>query len=267
GLFLCGGAILARIYPLFSSSKGNATFVGTPSAGVLIDAGVTYKRLNEGLLRCGLTVDAVKAVFVTHEHSDHVKGISVLTKAKKIPVYAQKITLENLISQGIIHSEGFEIRGVVEICGMKISAFETPHDTEQSCGYQIITLDNRKCAVCTDLGHVTATVDENLCGCDLVLLEANYDEKMLRNGCYPEYLKSRISSQNGHLSNNDCANYVKKLIEKGTTRVILGHLSQENNSPKAAENAVFLKLSQYVRNIDYILQVAPVETSGECVAF
>ena len=114
---------------------------------------------------------------------------------------------------------------------------------------------------------MTETVDENICGCDLVLLESNYDPEMLRNGPYPYYLKERILSDNGHLSNSCCAVQAEKLLKNGTTRLILGHLSQENNTPQTAEITVLQRLSEFKRNVDYILQVAPVETKGEVVVF
>lgn len=256
---------MARIYPLFSSSKGNATFIGSQTSGILIDVGVSCKRLLEGLEVCGIGADAVKAVFITHEHSDHVSGLSVFTKKYNIPVFAQWKTLENLIRSNKISSnvkvEEITEQGL-EINGMYIKCFPTPHDTEQSCGYRIHTSDDKKITVCTDLGTVTPVVETNLKGSDLVLLESNYDEQMLRTGSYPYYLKSRISSKNGHLANNDCAGMVRKLLETGTTRVILGHLSQENNTPTVAENTVLKELSGLTRNKDYILSVAPVATSG-----
>ncbi|MGN0613283.1 MAG: MBL fold metallo-hydrolase, partial [Porcipelethomonas sp.] len=142
-----------------------------------------------------------------------------------------------------------------------------PHDTVRSCGYRIKTSDGRACAVCTDLGHVTETVRENITGCDLVLLESNYDEKLLRNGPYPYYLKERIRSDHGHLSNVDCAQQAAELIRTGTTQLILGHLSQENNTPYKADQTVEEGLSEFVRNRDYILEVAPVETTGKMVVF
>jgi len=150
---------------------------------------------------------------------------------------------------------------------MKITPFVTPHDTTQSCGYKIETSDSKKIAVCTDLGEVTPAVSESLSGCDCVLLESNYDEKMLKTSSYPFYLKERISSRKGHLANGDCAKQVRRLVESGTTRVILGHLSQENNTPQKAEKAVLNELSGFKRNIDYILSVAPVCTTGMCCIF
>lgn len=261
---------MARIYPLFSSSKGNATFVGNASSGILIDVGVSCKKLIEGLAVNGLSVDAVKAVFITHEHSDHIQGLSVFTKKTKVPVFAQKETLTFLDNNNYIDKDSnlYIMDGqTVDICSMQVSCFDTPHDTERSCGYSVITEDKRKMCVCTDLGTVTDTVDKNLLGSDLVLLESNYDEKMLNEGKYPYYLKKRISSDHGHLSNSDSSKQVRRLIENGTTRIILGHLSQENNTPSVAENSALKALQGFERDKDYILNIAPVATRGMVITF
>lgn len=258
---------MARIYPLFSSSRGNATYIGTQKEGILIDAGVSCKRLFEAFDRCGLEVSAVKAIFITHEHSDHVGGLSVFTKRTGIPVYARGRTLQYLLDGGFINSRYDEINSSIEAAGMEITPFDTPHDAMQSCGYRIITSDGKTCAVCTDLGHVAPEVERNLNGCELVMLESNYDEKMLKCGSYPEYLKKRIRSKHGHLSNSDCAAQLKKLVEIGTTRIILAHLSQENNTPQIAAAAAVSGLNGFARDKDYLLEVAPVETVGKCVVF
>lgn len=256
---------MARVYPLFSSSKGNATFIGSPSSGILIDAGVSCKRLSEGLEICGINADAVKAIFITHEHSDHVSGLNIFTRKFNIPVYAQEKTLNSLINLNKISpctkTEVITSAGI-EVANMYIKCFSTPHDTEESCGYRINTSDDRVITVCTDLGNITPEVEKNLFGSDLVLLESNYDEQMLKNGRYPYYLKKRILSDRGHLANHVCAGMVKRLLQSGTTRVILGHLSQENNTPSVAENTVLRELNDFCRNKDYILSVAPVATSG-----
>lgn len=258
---------MARIYPLFSSSKGNATYIGNSTSGILVDAGVTYKRLAEGLQNSGLSIDCVKAVFVTHEHSDHIKGLAVLTKCRKVPVYATKGTLTYLMNKQLINSECFEITDKTDVCDMEISNFRTSHDAAESCGYRITSADGKTCCVCTDLGHLPQSVFENLCGSDAVLLESNYDEAMLSQGSYPYYLKARIASDIGHLSNTECSVNIKKLIENGTTRFILGHLSQENNIPHLAEERVLSELSGYKRNRDFLLDVAPVQTNGKCMIF
>ncbi|MBP1560721.1 MAG: MBL fold metallo-hydrolase [Oscillospiraceae bacterium] len=253
---------MARIYPLFSSSKGNSTFIGSKNGGILIDDGVSFSRLKNAMELNGLTVDAIKAVFITHEHSDHTKGLAVLTKKVKAPVFAQSLTLDYLCGSGMINGEYEEIKNGAEVCGMTVECFNTPHDTRESCGYKITFSDGKTAAVCTDLGHVTDEVENMLLGTDCVLLEANYDVEMLRNGIYPYYLKTRIFSKNGHLSNPDSGEFAARLVKSGTTRIILGHLSQENNTPEIADQTVSSCLSEFVRNKDYILSVAPVETRG-----
>lgn len=261
---------MARIYPLFSSSKGNSTFIGNEKGGILIDCGVSCKRLTAALELNRIPIEAVKAIFITHEHSDHVSGLRQFTNKTGCPVYGQKRTLQRLMDADKISPSSH----VVDITNISVSAadlevrcFNTPHDTIQSCGYRIHTDDDKYCAVCTDLGHVTPEVDEALTGCRLVLLESNYDENMLRTGGYPLYLKERILSQNGHLSNDDCAVQVGKLIERGTTHFILGHLSQDNNRPLIADRTVQNSLPQFSRGRDYLLGVAPVETKGGAVIF
>ena len=260
---------MARLYSLFSSSKGNATYIGTPQGGVLIDAGVSYRRLAQAMERCGLAMSAIQGVFITHDHSDHVRGLKVLSEQLRVPIYGQGKTLRNLIDHDAVSASAIlqEMNQTITLADLALTAFVTPHDTVQSCGYRVQMSDGRICAVCTDLGHVTKTVEEALTGCDLVLLEANYDEQMLRTGRYPPYVKKRILSNVGHLSNTDCAQQVRKLIESGTTRLILGHLSQENNRPALAEAAVANALSGLCRGRDYLLEVAKVETSGEMTVF
>lgn len=261
---------MARIYPLFSSSKGNSTFIGTEKGGILIDCGVSCKRLMAALELNRIPSEAVRAIFITHEHSDHVSGLRLFTNKTGCPVYGQKRTLQRLADAGRIApgSPVIDMTNVtIAAAGMEVSCFNTPHDTIQSCGYRIHTDDDKYCAVCTDLGHITDEVDKALTGCRLVLLESNYDENMLRTGGYPLYLKQRILSQNGHLSNDDCAAQVGRLIESGTTHFLLGHLSQDNNRPNIADSTVQNSLSQFVRGKDYLLGVAPVETKGGAVIF
>ncbi len=260
---------MARIYPLFSSSKGNSTFIGSHKGGILIDAGVSFKRLSQAFIKCDMTISAIKGIFITHSHSDHVSGLKMLTKKTGAPVFGQRETLEELIEKELISpdSEVYELDGPAVAADMEINCFDTPHDTVRSCGYRIKTADGRMCAVCTDLGHVTETVNENISGCGLVLLESNYDEKMLREGPYPDYLKKRIRSDHGHLSNVCSAEQAARLIQSGTTHIILGHLSQENNKPYIADKTVEKGLAGFVRNKDYILEVAPVETSGKMAVF
>ncbi len=253
---------MARIYPLFSSSKGNSIYIGTKNEGILIDDGVSFGRLKHALEINGLSTDIIKAVFITHEHSDHIKGLAVLTKKIKAPVFARGLTLEYLNGIGTVNGGCHEFKSGEEVCGMRVECFDTPHDARSSCGYKVTFKDGASAAVCTDLGHVTEEIEAALRGTRCVLLEANYDVEMLRSGSYPYYLKARIFGGNGHLSNDDSGRFAARLVESGTEKIILGHLSQENNRPEIAESTVASHLNGFRRNIDYILCAAPPETSG-----
>jgi phosphoribosyl 1,2-cyclic phosphodiesterase len=261
---------MARIYPLFSSSKGNASFIGTPEGGILIDAGVSARRLKGALERCGLSLSAVRGIFITHSHSDHISGLRVLCKQISVPVFAQPLTMRELTEGGCFPEDASlrELDGQ-PVCffDMQITPFDTPHDTVQSCGYRIELPDGRRCAVCTDLGEVTKTVEQMTAGCDLVLLEANYDEQMLRTGPYPPQLQARIASARGHLSNRAAGEAAKKLLASGTSRLVLGHLSEHNNTPRLAETTVEAALANAKRGLDYMLETAKPETEGRMIAF
>lgn len=260
---------MARLYPLFSSSKGNSTFIGNEKGGILIDAGVSFKRLSAALDVNNIPLTAIQGVFITHGHSDHIGGLKMLTAQTGCSVYGQKKTLRQLVDSDKISPNAYivEVSDKITVCGMEISCFNTPHDTIQSCGYKIHTPDDKYCAVCTDLGHITEEVDNALTGCKMILLESNYDENMLRTGNYPFHLKERILSSNGHLSNPDCAVQIGKLIKRGTTHFLLGHLSQDNNRPQIADKTTTDYLSEFTRGKDYLLGIAPVETKGGAVIF
>ena len=260
---------MARIAPLFSGSSGNCYYIGSSQRGILVDAGRSAKQIMEALGRCEIPLKNVEAIFVTHEHSDHISGLKNFTKKTGIPVYAQSMTMDTLFDGGYINSHSYDMSGEVCIGNMAVSCFETSHDTPQSCGYRVDFSDGKSCCVCTDLGFVSDTVRNAVTGSSAVLLEANYDVNMLRNGPYPVYLKERIRSDHGHLSNDDCGNFGAELIKSGTTRLILGHLSQENNTPATAEYTVESIIAQngLQRNSDYILSCAPVETGGGFISF
>lgn len=251
---------MARFCSLFSSSSGNCTYIGSAGSGVLIDAGVSAKQISLKLNSIGVSEDGIGAVFVTHEHGDHVKGLRVFASKYNIPVYATEGTLKELEKSGVINGKFpvFPIDGGMEINGQLISPFRTSHDAAQSCGYTVTTSDDRKICVATDTGVVTDEMRSALTGCDLVLIESNHDIGMLRNGSYPYLLKRRILSDTGHLSNLACSDFITELVKSGTTRFFLGHLSKENNIPslayKTSQSA--LQCAGAVENRDYILKVA-----------
>ncbi len=261
---------MSRIYPLFSSSSGNSTYIGDENGGILIDAGVSCKRICDALSGAGISPEVIRAVVVTHTHSDHISGLRVLTKKYGMPVYALYTNLEILRKSGKVHDtcELIPVDGTPdEVAGFEVIAFETPHDTPASCGFRVTTPSGRVCAVCTDLGKVTPEIDRELRLCDLVLLESNYDEKMLRYGPYPEDLKKRIASDHGHLSNPDCGRQLVRLMEAGVCRFILGHISQHNNTPETVESSAVEALRDYKRGEDYLLHIAQPDGRGKAVVF
>lgn len=260
---------MARMYPLFSSSKGNCIYFGDAESGIMIDCGVSCKRVCGALADNGLDPAAVKGLFITHTHSDHIKGLTVFLKKHRIPLYAQRKNIEILEEKGCI-PDGCECIAIdgepAEVGGFGVEMFLTQHDTPASCGYRVTYPDGKCAALCTDLGTVTETVWQSICGCDLVLLESNYDPDMLRTGGYPAELKVRIASDHGHLSNVQCGRSLVKLLESGTMHFVLGHLSQENNTPSVAEQSAVTALLPRVARQDYMLYIAPPE-GGRAVVF
>lgn len=252
---------MAKFCPLFSSSGGNSIYIGGGNDSILIDAGMTNKQLEQGLWNIGVDADNIRNIFITHEHSDHIKGIKVFTKKHKARLYmtagtyeALKETdvLDNVEECCIITPDG------VDLGCMHIKSFATSHDAKESCGYTIELSNGRKIAVATDLGIMTDTVFNAIKGSDLVMLESNHDVNMLQCGGYPYMLKRRILGVKGHLSNDACAETLTKLVESGTTRFFLGHLSLENNMPQLAyqTSVSALSLVGAVEGEDYYIRVA-----------
>ncbi len=260
---------MARFCPLFSGSSGNSSYLGSRSAGVLIDAGVSARRLDGRMKLCGIDPLAIGGILVTHEHSDHVSGLRVFAKKYGLPVYGSAGTLR-AIGDSLGGVELIDIGGGAEIAGMEVRPFPTSHDCLQPTGYRIHTGDGRDLCFATDLGYLSEEVKENLLGCDMVVIESNHDVEMLRSGPYPYYLKRRILSDRGHLSNAACAGALPELLKSGVRRFMLAHLSDTNNTPKLAYEASLAALARegYVSDVDFILQVAmPENTDSHTVIF
>lgn len=264
------GRIMAFVLPVCSSSKGNCTYVGDRASGILVDVGCSVRMLSQQLALAGVSPSAIRAIFITHEHSDHIKGLLSALKWLHVPVYASRETLGYLIEKGQIPAGGTarEIRSRTADFGeFGVSCFSTPHDSLHSLGYRIAFANGKAACVCTDIGHMTPDVYSHLRGSDFVLLESNYDEDMLEFGPYPRFLKERILSEHGHLSNADCASTLLALFNDGTTKFTLGHLSEENNRPEVAFAASLAMLAPTgaVLQEDYILTVAKPRGLGEPV--
>ncbi|MDR3552526.1 MAG: MBL fold metallo-hydrolase [Clostridia bacterium] len=254
---------MAFFCSLFSGSSGNCALVGCGGAAVLIDAGASARAINNALTGLDMGIGDIAAVLVTHEHSDHIKGLPTLISRYKLPVYANAGTIRGILGAfGAIDPQyitELETGGSIELAGMSIRSFKTSHDSLESVGYTIATGDGRRIAVATDLGYVTEEVMRSLTGCAVVMLESNHDIGMLKNGSYPYFLKRRILSDRGHLSNDGCAQVLPKLVESGTKHIILAHLSHDNNLPELAEQTAVsaLKTAGHDRGGDYELEAAP----------
>ncbi len=260
---------MARLCPLFSGSSGNSYYIGSRSAGLLIDVGRSARQMDNMLRLCGIDPLAVQGILITHEHTDHVAGLRVFAKKYGLPVFASPGTLSALgsVLDGL---EAHPIETGMELAGMKVWPFATSHDCAQPRGYRVETEDGRTFALATDLGYLSDEVKASLLGADTVVIESNHDKEMLRAGRYPLYLKQRILSDRGHLSNDVCASFLPELYQSGTRRFLLAHLSQENNTPALARETSLAALTRagLTPDVDFLLDTAsPENTQGRVIIF
>lgn len=260
---------MAKFFPMFSGSKGNSTYIGTAETNILVDVGVSAKRILEALQQVQITPDKINAILITHEHSDHIKGLKTLLKKTGALLIASKKTISALKNLDYIDDNTKLViadqTDKITVGDMTIKRFATSHDCEGSSGYTI-SFGNIKTAVCTDTGILTDEIRANLDGCRLVMLESNHDPVMLRLGPYTPELKVRIGSEKGHLANADCADEIKRLYKGGTTHFVLAHLSENNNTEEKASSATRAALMDLgaIQNEDYILYVAK-EQGGKII--
>lgn len=252
---------MAVFCPLYSGSSGNSVYLDGGDSALLIDLGVSCRAAVTALQSLGADFAKLKGILITHEHSDHIKGLSVFLKKYPLPLFGSRAVLDYLqenvqLPENIRLCEAEESGFVVG--DMKVRPFRTSHDSVGSLGYRITLDDGSEVGVATDLGRYTKEVDEGLKGCQVVMLESNYDDGMILASDYPYYLKRRIQSANGHLSNSDCSMALPALANSGTRHFILGHLSQNNNMGLLAQQAAQQALEQagFVQERDFTLQVA-----------
>lgn len=256
-----------KLFSLASSSKGNCTYISDENDAVLIDAGISVSNMLAVLSLAGLNRDKIRAIFVTHEHTDHINGLKSIGKLLKVPVYGSYGTLKSLLKKGAVdyNTKLYEIdKKTAQIGDISVKAFHTPHDCADSLGYSLES-GGKKVSVCTDLGCFPNEGFCELYDSDIILLESNYDKNMLVNGKYPYHLKQRIMSDYGHLSNDDCSDFMEVLIEHNVSRFVLGHLSQNNNLPELALQTVIANLMEKGIKLgrDYTAEVAPVKSHGK----
>ena len=232
---------MTRLCTLVSGSSGNSIFISHNGTNILVDCGVSGRQLQQSLSQINVSSSDIDFILVTHEHTDHAKGVGVMSRRFGIPVVASRGTWNGMRScVGSIAAENmiaFDENSQMDIGGIGVTPFDIPHDAAQPTGYKF-DLGAKKIAVATDIGHITPDVERALKGCETVVLEANYDEDMLEHGPYPYYLKRRIGGKHGHLCNNDAGSMAASLVRNGTHTIILGHLSKENNSEEVAFSTV-----------------------------
>lgn len=223
--------------PLCSGSSGNASYLEAGGVRLLVDAGVTAKRMKQLMDLIDVSPETLNAILVTHEHTDHVSGVGVLSRKYDIPVFAAAECWESMPKQiGEIAPRNirvFEPDQDFYLNQLCVHPFTTPHDAAHAVGYAFVH-GGKKLSIMTDIGHVSNTMLDAVAKSDLILLEANHDVDMLKAGSYPYPLKMRILSSRGHLCNEDAGLVLQKLYGRGVKNAILGHLSQENNTPELA---------------------------------
>lgn len=227
-----------QIHVLASGSTGNATYIEMEDTKLLVDAGISARRIKQSLDKLGAKVEELDGILITHEHRDHVSGLTTLLKKYRLPAYARPDTWQAMYCRAALPAECCRILpDSLDVGKIKVEPFAISHDAADPVGFCLYA-GSSKVSVATDLGFVTPTVKEALSLSDVVVLEANHDVDMLRNGSYPWSLKKRILSNRGHLANTDAGWTLARLTRKAHTHVFLAHLSQENNRPELAENTV-----------------------------
>ena len=243
---------MPKLITLFSGSSGNCHYIRSETTEILIDAGVSARSIEYSLREIGTSIRNINAIFVTHEHSDHVRGLEVISKKFGTPVHMTALSADALIkdpeaalgSTVVKHPPLFS----VTVGDITVSSFITPHDSACCVGYRVeFPLGDciHKIGVATDIGHVESDLIDALYGVDECILESNHDVSMLMTGPYPYMLKRRILSPNGHLSNEDCGKLMNILAQSGTHAFLLAHLSRENNYPPTAELTAKAALAKY----------------------
>jgi phosphoribosyl 1,2-cyclic phosphodiesterase len=225
---------------LNSGSNGNCYYIGNDTEAVLIDAGISCRETERRMARIGLSMQKVKAIFISHEHTDHIAGVRVLSKKYKLPVYITSGTLLNSrlpLAESLVHS--FQAYEPVQIGGLAVTPFPKFHDASEPHSF-IVEGGNTTIGVLTDIGSGCEHVTRNFSLCHAVYLEANYDTQMLENGSYPYYLKKRISGGHGHLSNAQALEIFTGHRPEFMSHVFLSHLSRDNNNPELVHE-LFMK--------------------------
>lgn len=238
-----------RLVSIASGSSGNCIYVGSDSSHILVDAGISNKRIEKGLGEIGVKGSELNGIVITHEHSDHTKGLGVLARRYGVPIYSTKETLEEIAGSKSLGEYPKELLKPIqpdvdfEIGDLKLKPFSIDHDAANPVAYRI-QCGRKSVAVATDMGHFDQYIIDHLQGLDAILLESNHDVNMLQTGPYPYYLKRRILGDHGHLSNENAGRLLNCILHDNIKKILLGHLSKENNYEELAYETVKLEINQ-----------------------
>jgi phosphoribosyl 1,2-cyclic phosphodiesterase len=264
-----------RFCAFASGSSGNCTYAGSDSTHILVDVGMSGKRVEAALETADISGRDLRGILITHEHSDHICGLGVISRKYQIPIYATEKTIEAIKKDKSVGNIDEDLFNVIKadnkfmLGDLTINPMKISHDAADPVGYRI-SYGNKKVAVCTDLGKYDEYTVEALKGLDAVLLEANHDVKMLQLGPYPYPLKQRILSDRGHLSNELSGQLLSRILHDDMKYVYLGHLSKENNIPELAYEAVRTEVTlspvNNYKGDDFCIRVAKRSEPSELIA-
>lgn len=262
-----------RLVSIASGSSGNCIYIGSDNTHILIDAGISTRRIEKALAEIGVSMRDLSGVFVTHEHSDHICGLGVMSRKYEVPIFTTEGTYQGIRKTKSLGAmpEGLEhiIRAdeILTVGDLKITSFATSHDAADPLGYRVDS-EKASAAVVTDLGVYSQYTVSHLQNLDALLLEANHDIRMLECGPYPYYLKKRILGNRGHLSNEASGRLLGEVLHDGMKKVLLGHLSKENNYEDLAYETVRLEVTmgenQY-KGSDFDISVASRTEMSEII--
>ena len=238
---------MLTLHTFASGSEGNCLLISGVKSHILLDAGISCKRITESLGALGLTADDLAAVLITHEHSDHVSGLATFTKRHRVPIYTTAATARQLAYriagiEPLVHH--VKPGDVFHLNGIKVTVFPTSHDTADSVDFRFDD-ENGSIGVLTDTGCVMDEAAEVLAGAELLVLESNHDVEWLKSGAYSYDLKQRILGDRGHLSNDAAARFAARMAQQGTKQFVLAHLSRENNTPQRASDTVCRAVAEF----------------------
>jgi len=234
-------------FSLASGSSGNCYYLGNRGHGILIDAGISATSIRNYLRTINVSMRSIDGVVVTHNHSDHIRGLEVFTRKNSIPAYATMKVRESILAAEKKISPGYikeiPMRQAFSLAGFEIEVFPVCHDAPETIGLHI-SAGTKKITIATDLGHICQTSAPYIKAANLLVIESNYDEQMLLNGKYPQFLKARIKSDHGHLGNHQAASFLAEMAGDNLENICLAHLSLNNNTPELALNTLYKAFSE-----------------------